>query len=85
MPTAYVLLNVKPNSELEVIKQIKGLMKNVEQSVRYELQGVYGVYDIVIKIESEMLDDVKNILAKIRKLGNVSSTMTMLVIEEQEV
>ncbi|HXX05826.1 MAG TPA: Lrp/AsnC family transcriptional regulator [Candidatus Bathyarchaeia archaeon] len=85
MSTAYVLLNVKPNSELEVIKLLKDLLTNVGQSVRYELQGVYGVYDIVVKIESEILDDVKNMLAKIRRLDNVSSTMTMLVIEEQEV
>lgn len=85
MSTAYVLLNVKPNSELEVIKQIKNIMKNEDQSVRYELQGVYGVYDIVIKIESERIDDVKNMLAKIRKVDKIESTLTMLVIEEQEV
>jgi DNA-binding Lrp family transcriptional regulator len=85
MPTAYVLLNVKPNSELEVIKQIKDIMKVESQSVRYELQGVYGVYDIVVKIESENIDDVKNILAKIRRVDKIISTITMLVIEEQEV
>ncbi|MGI0070014.1 MAG: Lrp/AsnC ligand binding domain-containing protein [Nitrosotalea sp.] len=85
MPTAYVLLNVKPDTELEVIKQIKDIMKAENQSVRYELQGVYGVYDIVVKIESESIDDVKNILAKIRRADKIISTITMLVIEEQEV
>jgi len=85
MPTAYILLNIKPQSEMEVIKQIKGIMKIEDKSVRYELQGVYGVYDIVAKIESESMDDVKNILAKIRRIDKISSTITMMVIEEQEV
>jgi hypothetical protein len=85
MPTAYVLLNVKPDSELEVIKQIKDIVKIENQSVKYELQGVYGVYDIVVKIESESIDYVKNILAKIRRVDKIISTITMLVIEEQEV
>jgi DNA-binding Lrp family transcriptional regulator len=85
MPTAYILLNIKPESELEVIKQIKDTMKNGDESVRYEIQGVYGVYDIVVKIESESMDDVKNVLAKIRRIDKISSTITMLVIEEQEV
>lgn len=85
MPTAYILLNIKPKSELEVIKQIKDIMKIEDQSVRYEIQGVYGVYDTVMKIESESMDDVKNTLAKIRRIDKISSTITMLVIEEQEV
>ncbi len=81
MPTAYILLNIKPKSELEVIKQIKDIMKIEDQSVRYEIQGVYGVYDTVMKIESESMDDVKNTLAKIRRIDKISSTITMLVIE----
>ena len=85
MPTAYILLNIKSESELEVIKQIKDTMKVEDESVRYEIQGVYGVYDIVVKIESESMDDVKNVLAKIRRIDKISSTITMLVIEEQEV
>ena len=60
-------------------------MKAENKSVKYELQGVYGVYDIVVKIESESIDDVKNILAKIRRVNKIISTITMLVIEEQEV
>jgi CO dehydrogenase/acetyl-CoA synthase gamma subunit (corrinoid Fe-S protein) len=85
MPAAYIVLNVKPESELEVIKQIKDIMKAGNQSARYELQGVYGVYDVVVKIESENIDDVKNTLAKIRRISKITSTITMLVIEEQEV
>ena len=85
MPTAYVLLNIKPESEMEVIKQIKDIMKTENQSVRYELQGVFGVYDIVLKIESESMDDVTNMIARIRRIDEISTTMTMLVIEEQEV
>lgn len=85
MTTAYILLNIKPQSEMNVIKQIKDIMKVEDESMRYEVQGVYGVYDIVIKIESENMDDIKNTLAKIRRIDKISSTITMFVIEEQEV
>lgn len=85
MTTAYVLLNVKPDSELETIQQIKGIIKTENQALRFEVQGVYGVYDIVLKVESEGVDDVKNILEKTRKTAKITSTITMLVIETQEV
>lgn len=82
---AYILLNTKPASESEVIKQINNIMKIEEQSVRYEVNEVYGVYDIVVKIESKNMNDIKNILSKIRRIGKISSTITMPIIEEQEV
>ena len=84
MQIAYILINIKPDSEMEVIKQIKDAMKNEGGSVRYEIQGVYGVYDIIVKIESESMDNVKNTLAKIRRIGKIFATLTMPVIEEQE-
>ncbi len=83
MPSAYILLNIKPDSEQNVIQQVKNTIKNENQEARYEIQGVYGVYDVVVKIESNKMDDVKNLLAKIRKIDEISSTITMLVIEEQ--
>jgi hypothetical protein len=84
MPAAYILLNVKPDSELEVIKQVKDIMKADGQSVICEIQGVYGVYDIVAKLESEKMIGLENILSKIRRINKIVSTLTMLVIEEQE-
>ncbi len=85
MPTAYILLNSKPDSETEVINKMKEIMKYNNQTIKYEIQGVYGVYDIVTKIEGENMVDVSDILSKIRRIDKIVSTITMLVIEEQEV
>ena len=52
---------------------------------RSEIQGVYGVYDIIVKISSDESATVRKIVTnQIRKIENVQSTLTMVVIEEQE-
>lgn len=84
MPIAYILLNIQPNSESEVISKIREVLKG-GQSVKYEIQGVYGVYDIIAKVECQSMDDVRNVLSKIRRVDKIVSTITMLVNEEQEV
>ena len=84
MPIAYILLNIQPNYESEVISKIREVLKG-SPSVKYEIQGVYGVYDIIAKVECQSMDDVRNMLSKIRRVDKIVSTITMLVNEEQEV
>lgn len=84
MPTTYILINSDLGSDMEIIKQIKEILDG-EPSVRYEVQGVYGVYDIIIKITADTMDRLRSIITnKIRKIDKVYSTLTMMVIEEQE-
>ena len=84
MSTAYVLLNSDLGSDDSIISQIKDILKQ-ENDVTYEILGVYGVYDIVLKISSDSPEKLRSIITnKIRKLGKVQSTLTMMVIEEQE-
>jgi len=83
MPSAYILLNSKPDSELGIISKVKDVIKTCDQSAMYEIQGVYGVYDIVVKVECSKMGDVSEILRRIRRVEKVISTITMLVIEEQ--
>jgi DNA-binding Lrp family transcriptional regulator len=46
---------------------------------------VYGVYDIVLKLSSDDIDTLRSTVTnKIRKITSVQSTLTMMVIEEQE-
>ena len=60
-------------------------MLAVEKGIKFEVQGVYGIYDIVVKIEADNSDHLRNIItSKIRKIDKVQSTLTMMVIEEQE-
>lgn len=84
VPTAYVLLNSDLGSDDTIITKVKEILDN-ESSVKYEVQGVYGVYDIVLKISSENTENLRSVITnKIRKIDKVQSTLTMMVIEEQE-
>lgn len=84
MPTTYILINSDLGSDVEIIQKIKEILGK-ESGVQYEVQGVYGVYDIIIKITADSMDHLRNIITNnIRKIDKVYSTLTMMVIEEQE-
>ena len=84
MPTAYVLLNSDLGSDESIITKVKGILDN-ESNIKYEVQGVYGVYDIVLKVSSDNTENLRSVITnKIRKIDKVQSTLTMMVIEEQE-
>ncbi|MDE1725881.1 MAG: Lrp/AsnC ligand binding domain-containing protein [Thaumarchaeota archaeon] len=84
MPTTYILINSDLGSDMEIIQKIKDMLSK-ESSVKYEVQGVYGVYDIIIKISANSMDQLRSMITdKIRKIDKVYSTLTMMVIEEQE-
>ena len=79
MPTAYFLLNVALNHEADIIDKIKKILSE-QQSLNFEMQGVYGVYDIIVKITAESDDKIRNLgLEKIKTIENIQSTITMMV------
>ncbi|MBA4719308.1 MAG: Lrp/AsnC ligand binding domain-containing protein [Nitrosopumilus sp.] len=83
MPTAYVLLNSDLGSDESIINEVKQIL--AEEDVTSEVQGVYEVYDIVLKLSSDDAEKLRAIITnKIRKISKVQSTLTMMVIEEQE-
>jgi len=84
VPTAYVLLNSDLGSDETIISKIKEILDK-EENIKYEVQGVYGVYDIVLKVSSDNSEKLRGVIThKIRKISKVQSTLTMMVIEEQE-
>ena len=84
MPTSYVLINSDLGTDESIIVKIKELL-NGEKGIEYEIQGVYGVYDIILKISSDSIDNLRSTITnRIRKITSVQSTLTMMVIEEQE-
>jgi len=84
MPTTYILINSDLGSDVEIIQKIKKILDG-ESGINYEVQGVYGVYDIIVKITADSMDLLRSIITnKIRKIDKVYSTLTMMVIEEQE-
>jgi len=83
VPTAYVLLNSDLGSDESISNEVKQILS--EEDVKYDVQGVYGVYDIVLKLTSDESEKIRAIITnKVRKISKVQSTLTMMVIEEQE-
>jgi len=83
VPTAYVLLNSDLGSDESIINEVKQILD--DEDVKFEVRGVYGVYDIVLKLSSNDAENLRSIITnKIRKISKVQSTLTMMVIEEQE-
>ena len=75
MPTAYVLINYEIGTEQNILNKLKNVPGIVEVS------EVNGVYDIVVKIASDNLDDLKEIITQhIRTIDTIRSTMTLIVI-----
>jgi len=78
MPTAFILINTEPASLPEVLEKVKAI-EGVEEAVM-----VYGVYDIIAKVKTETMDNLKQIITyKIRRLEKVSATQTSLVIPQE--
>ncbi|HET8857911.1 MAG TPA: Lrp/AsnC ligand binding domain-containing protein [Nitrososphaeraceae archaeon] len=78
MPTAYVLINCDLGSEDDIIKELKKLPEVVEVS------GVFGVYDIIVRIRSDSMDKLREVVTwNVRRIDKVRSTLTMMVIEGQ--
>ena len=79
MSTAYFLLNVAINHEAEVIDKVKQILTQ-QQSIDFEIQGVYGVYDIIVKITADSDDQIRHLaLEKIKSIINIQSAITMMV------
>ena len=63
-----------------IITKIKEILGD-ENNIQYEIQGVYGVFDIVLKLSSDDVTTLRSTITnKIRKITSVQSTLTMMVI-----
>lgn len=78
MPTAFVFINTSPASMPEVLKKVKAI-----EGVK-EAEMLYGVFDIVAKVTTETMDQLKQIVTfKIRMLPNVLTTNTLLAVRQE--
>ena len=81
MPTAYVLINSDLGPDQSIINELKQILDS-ESRIEYYVQGVYGVYDIILKITSDNVGELRSVIThKVRKINKVQSTLTMMVIE----
>ncbi len=71
---AYVLINTELESECEVLEAVKKI-----EGVK-EAHAVSGVYDIVLKVEAETMDKLKETVTwDVRWLNKVRSYITLTI------
>jgi DNA-binding Lrp family transcriptional regulator len=76
MVLSYVLINVELGSEERLLAELRKI-PNVKECHR-----MYGVYDMIAKVEADSMDQIKEIITwKIRRQEGVRSTTTTIVME----
>jgi len=77
METAYVLVSCDLGFDAEIIEELKHI------SDVKEVLGIFGAYDILVKLESANVENLRDVITwKIRKLNRVRSTLTLIVAEK---
>lgn len=72
-------MGCKLGTEKSIISELKSL-ENVK-----DVHGTLGLYDIIAKLEADSDEKIKKtITEKIRKIDNISSTMTLNKVEGEE-
>ena len=75
MNTAFILVNCDMGYEIQTITKLKELCD--------EVQGTYGMYDFICKLNYDRADSFQQTLQKIRRLENITYTITIHTIPEQ--
>ncbi len=76
MQKGFMLVNTtlgkgKENSVAKAIRLLEGVK---------EVHVVFGVYDIVVKVEAESMDDLKQRMLTIDRVVDVASTLKMIIV-----
>jgi len=78
MNITYVLIGCEVGAEEFILAELKSL-----ESVK-EIRGVFGSYDIIVKLETTSEEELKDIVvSKIRNLKKIRTTVTLRVKEIQ--
>jgi len=73
---AFILINVDAGKEREITQELRAI-GNVK-----DVYFVYGVYDIVAKVEAQSQKQLKETITwKIRQLDGIRSTQTLMAMD----
>lgn len=76
MPEAYVLFNVGPGCEGQVLKDVN------ETGAVAQAFISYGVYDLIVKVKASTMEELKELVSyKLRKIENVRATLTLILTQ----
>ncbi len=76
MATGFVLLT----SILGYDSQVEASLHDVKEVK--DVYGLYGMYDFIVKLETESIEDLMNVISKkIRRIGNIRSTLTLITTD----
>ena len=77
MVMAHVLISCDPGFENQIVSELEKF------DTVHEARAVYGVFDIIVKLESPNLQELReNISDDIRKLKNVITTLTLMNVDD---
>jgi len=71
------MLKCMPGMEKDIIGHLKAAPEVIE------INGIWGKYDVLLKVSAPEIEDIENFLEKIRKMDEVLSSDTMHVIYGQ--
>ena len=74
---AYILLNCNTGSEIDIISELTKLPEVTE------VNGIWGKYDIFLKVCSEDPDGIDKIVSKLRNNKDITKSYTMHVLYGQ--
>ena len=74
---AYILLNCNPGSETALISELKKIPEVIE------VNGIWGKYDIFLKISNEDPDGIDKFVSKLRNSKDITNSYTMHVLYGQ--
>lgn len=77
MPRAFILVNAESGREDDVLKELRKI-EGVE-----EAYVAYGVYDLVARVRADTMENLKDVITyKVRRINQVRSTLTLILVEE---
>ncbi|MEK0349224.1 MAG: Lrp/AsnC family transcriptional regulator [Nitrosopumilus sp.] len=75
MGISFVLVNCDMGSEIQTIEKLKELCD--------EVQGTYGIFDFICKLNYDNIESFEETLQKIRQIEKITHTNTIHTIPEQ--
>jgi DNA-binding Lrp family transcriptional regulator len=76
MISAVVLLNTDSGTQDKILESLK-LVEGVE-----EAHALYGVYDILVKINGNSIEKLKEITKlRIKPIAGVNSSLTLMIVQ----